>query len=185
MQEAYQVSQVKQERVCKVPGCGRKVRCRGLCNTHSVHRRQGKPLRRLKVWRAKRYADGSKDCSWCGVRKGRGEFYKSRASRDGLVARCKDCHNKSDANKRHGVGSDNWKREQLARQGGVCKICNTDDPGGKGVWHLDHDHDKKGAESWRAVLCTRCNIMGVAWIESIPEEMRAEALNNLKRYISG
>lgn len=37
----------------------------------------------------------------------------------------------------------------------ACDVCGTEVPGGKGGWHLDHDHDTKTLRGW---LCHRCNI---------------------------
>lgn len=52
--------------------------------------------------------------------------------------------------------------ELLATQGG-CAICGTSDPGGKGRFHVDHDHECcPGKHSCgrciRGLLCTRCNV---------------------------
>lgn len=43
----------------------------------------------------------------------------------------------------------------LERQGGKCAICDTETPGGKGSWHVDHDHETKKV---RGLLCHNCNI---------------------------
>ena len=42
-----------------------------------------------------------------------------------------------------------------ARQQDRCAICGTSKPGGKGDWHLDHDHTTKKV---RGLLCQNCNI---------------------------
>ena len=42
----------------------------------------------------------------------------------------------------------------LASQGGRCAVCRTDDPGGRGHFHVDHCH-QTGAV--RGILCHRCN----------------------------
>lgn len=52
--------------------------------------------------------------------------------------------------------------EMLERQGGVCWICKTDEPGGTGRWHVDHNHAccdtyPTCGECNRALLCTWCN----------------------------
>lgn len=47
----------------------------------------------------------------------------------------------------------------LARHEGRCGICLTTVPGGKGSWHLDHDHafDAKDKRGHRGLLCSSCN----------------------------
>jgi hypothetical protein len=57
----------------------------------------------------------------------------------------------------------------IAQQGGGCAICHATEPGGRGAWHVDHDHtccppySKGGKTSTcgrciRGLLCTRCNV---------------------------
>lgn len=61
----------------------------------------------------------------------------------------------------------------LAAQGGRCKICRTENPGGQG-WHVDHDHaccntrKKACGKCLRGILCTRCNI-GIGNLRDDPE----------------
>lgn len=38
---------------------------------------------------------------------------------------------------------------------GFCGICNTNVPGGRGTWHVDHDHTTGQV---RALLCSVCNV---------------------------
>lgn len=45
--------------------------------------------------------------------------------------------------------------DMLKEQGGVCKICQCDDPGGKG-WCVDHCHVTSIV---RGILCSNCNLM--------------------------
>ena len=45
--------------------------------------------------------------------------------------------------------------ERLNEQGGVCAICSTDTPGGRGQFHADHDHNTNQP---RGVLCHNCNV---------------------------
>lgn len=45
---------------------------------------------------------------------------------------------------------------KLAAQGGRCAICWSDCPGGKGRWHIDHDHQTGQV---RGLLCSRCNLL--------------------------
>jgi hypothetical protein len=51
----------------------------------------------------------------------------------------------------------------LDRQGGRCAICPTTEPGGRGGWHVDHDHaccprGRSCGRCIRGLLCTRCNV---------------------------
>ena len=53
--------------------------------------------------------------------------------------------------------------ELLAAQGGVCAYCGTSDPGGRGAFHVDHDHsccpgEKTCGECINGLLCSTCNI---------------------------
>lgn len=43
----------------------------------------------------------------------------------------------------------------LAAQGGGCAICGRTDPGGRGLFHVDHDHANNCV---RGLLCQRCNM---------------------------
>src|SRR6201999_2384920 len=45
--------------------------------------------------------------------------------------------------------------KMLAAQNGRCAICGTNEPGGKGAFHVDHCHEIGHV---RGLLCTRCNI---------------------------
>jgi hypothetical protein len=52
--------------------------------------------------------------------------------------------------------------EMLIAQGNRCAICRTDKPGGRGSWHIDHDHSCCGGrgscgECVRGILCYACN----------------------------
>lgn len=53
----------------------------------------------------------------------------------------------------------------LDSQGGVCAVCGTDSPGGRGNFHVDHDHEccpgtaNSCGQCIRGLLCHACNIM--------------------------
>jgi predicted nucleic acid-binding Zn ribbon protein len=59
----------------------------------------------------------------------------------------------------------------LAEQEGRCAICRTDDAGGKGGWHVDHDH---ATGSVRALLCHHCNL-GLGNFRDDPVQLRSAA----------
>jgi hypothetical protein len=53
----------------------------------------------------------------------------------------------------------------LAAQGGGCAICGATEPGGRGTFHVDHDHGccagtnrKTCGSCVRGLLCNGCNI---------------------------
>jgi hypothetical protein len=79
----------------------------------------------------------------------------------GSVIYCTDCKRTralrratNDALKAaYGITLDDYER-MLGAQGGRCAICGTDEPGGKGRFHVDHCHNSSRI---RELLCTRCN----------------------------
>jgi hypothetical protein len=55
----------------------------------------------------------------------------------------------------------------LADHNGKCEICFTTEPGGRGTWHVDHDHD---THKIRGILCLRCNA-GIGQLNDDPEQL--------------
>lgn len=70
---------------------------------------------------------------------------------------------------RHGITSAE-KATMLADQGGICCICDSPTPNGKG-WHTDHNH-KTGKV--RGILCHNCNT-GLGQFKDDPALMRLAA----------
>lgn len=52
----------------------------------------------------------------------------------------------------------------LASQEHRCAICKADRPGGRGIWHLDHDHSDGQV---RGFLCHKCNA-GLGFFQDDP-----------------
>jgi hypothetical protein len=59
----------------------------------------------------------------------------------------------------------------LETQDARCAICRTDTPGGKGGWHVDHNH---ATGLVRGLLCTNCN-QGLGQFADDPDRLRAAA----------
>lgn len=122
-----------------------------------------------------------KRCPDCSITKSRDEYWRCAKASDGLQTYCKPCQRtrnerwmknnpesraairrraRKPAQDRNGhllrtfgITSEQFD-EMLAGQGGRCAICRTDEPGGKGNFHVDHCHDTGVI---RGLLCTRCN----------------------------
>lgn len=119
-----------------------------------------------------------KRCTKCNEIKPLEQYHNHKGHSDGKASSCKDCHrtqvriasakyakNNTTAYKasqvRHklkrtyGITPCQFTR-QLIEQRGRCCICNHDDPGGKGQWHIDHDH---ATGTLRGLLCHNCNLL--------------------------
>ncbi len=115
-----------------------------------------------------------KICKTCGIEKPLDEFYKVNKKSKYHQGTCKVCTVKKqsatycpekgrDKNLRYnyGITIDDYNKI-LKEQGGVCKICQTDDPKGRktgrggsiDVFYVDHNH-KTGKV--RGLLCNTCN----------------------------
>lgn len=53
----------------------------------------------------------------------------------------------------------------LVEQGNRCGICPATEPGGRGAWHVDHNH---ATGKVRALLCLNCNVALGKVRDSIP-----------------
>lgn len=56
----------------------------------------------------------------------------------------------------------------LEAQGGCCAICRCSKPGGRGTWHVDHDHK---TDKVRGLLCHDCNT-GLGKFKDDPEILK-------------
>lgn len=75
-----------------------------------------------------------------------------------------------DLRRHYGIGLEDFNRI-LAEQNGRCAVCATDEPGGRGRFHVDHNH-KTGEV--RGLLCSHCNL-GVGHFKDSPTLLKAAA----------
>jgi hypothetical protein len=157
-----------------------------------------------------------KRCRTCGETKTRAEFYLRHDSPDGLMSQCKECRREHTLKhyqentarhaatvkarydtfgrfRRYGITRERYE-QALVDQAGKCALCGASEPGGKGVWHIDHAHDPERTRSTRAgfnqtddptlfrgLLCHRCNI-SLGHYEQLLERIGETAL---RKYLAG
>jgi len=92
---------------------------------------------------------------------------------------CKDCRvdDRSQPYRRdvqlkslYGITQADYDR-LLALQYGRCAICGTTNPGTRGTWRVDHDHETGQV---RSLLCDRCNL-GIGYMQDDPDILMAAA----------
>lgn len=126
-----------------------------------------------------------KRCASCKLDLPPSSFTADPRMKSGLKSYCRDCCRLDAGRRRaanpqgyrayqnayrKSVYTTEWRRDQairkygltradydamLAAQEGCCAICRADRPGGKGDWHIDHDHETGRV---RALLCANCNV---------------------------
>lgn len=170
--------------------CGQGFECEVKCGTP---RRYCSDLCQRRSAYARRCESGLQNreraCSRCGVAKPASEFSS------GTHAYCRPCHaayararrvavpeliveyRRTGTLRRYGLTIAEFDA-LVAKQDGKCAICGTDDPGGNGVWHVDHDHSCctgrkiSCGRCVRGLLCNRCNI-GLGNFKDNPDVLRA------------
>lgn len=132
----------------------------------------------------------TKVCNTCRVDHPLSEYTIRRASPDGLCRKCRACckvyadtrttrqHRAGDLRYKYGISIEEFE-EMLAAQGGACASCGTTEPGGKGSFHVDHDHSccpgqKSCGKCIRGLLCGRCNPM-IGFALDDPDRLRMGA----------
>lgn len=129
------------DRRCSFSGCQKKHCARGLCNAHWQQQNLGKPLTPLRM--------PVQGCDYPGCTS---KHYGKR-----LCSRHFERIHKNNLTLEAYLGL-------LEKQDYRCAICRSDTPGGKGSWHVDHDHsccpglvrDACGG-CIRGLLCHSCN----------------------------
>lgn len=91
----------------------------------------------------------------------RREFILAATVRNQANPHRHDIYRKSHLKKTYGISFEEFDA-LLVKQGNGCAICQTSVPGGKGTWHIDHDHSccsgrKSCGKCIRGLLCQRCN----------------------------
>ena len=86
--------------------------------------------------------------------------------------------------KQYGITVDEFDAILVA-QGGGCAICGTTVPGGRGQFHVDHDHDccpkaRSCGKCIRGLLCGNCNV-GIGMLGDSADRI-ASALSYLTDY---
>jgi hypothetical protein len=108
-----------------------------------------------------------KSCTKCGLEKHFIEFHKRAAMSDGYKSECKECTRSYQKQKydsgqiraavyrrQYGITLLQYD-EMVKNQNGCCKICGTDNPGGKRKrFSVDHNHETGEV---RGLLCGSCN----------------------------
>lgn len=114
-----------------------------------------------------------KRCTKCLINKPRTEFYRHGKAKGGVHSACKDCEKKAArefnaanpekmalVNRRsklkaeYGMTLEQYDN-MLEAQGGGCAVCGMISPGGKGRFHVDHNHSTGKV---RGLLCHLCNV---------------------------
>ncbi len=99
----------------------------------------------------------SKCCTKCKQVKSLTNFHFHPTGRKFSAAHCIECdqerHKESYIRYNHGITLQDYDKI-LEEQGGKCKICGVETPGGRGRFHIDHDHV---TGKIRGLLCSSCN----------------------------
>lgn len=121
-----------------------------------------------------------KTCQRCQREKPLDDFHRNAKGSHGRASYCKPCtseynaayyrahsdrqraHSRRHHLRRHFGLTPEQFDDLVATQGGRCAICKTDEPGGAGTWHVDHDHAccagrESCGECVRGLLCYQCN----------------------------
>ena len=84
---------------------------------------------------------------------------------------------------KYGITPDDFDA-MVEAQGGRCAVCGCTEPGGRGTWHIDHDHaccpgQVTCGRCLRGLLCSNCNT-GLGFFKDNPFVLRSAA-----RYLDG
>ncbi len=108
--------------------------------------------KRLKELR-KLESEDTKYCPTCKKVKSLVDFAVCSTGRKLASTYCRKCAKEVNILRAHGITLKDYDK-MLRRQGGGCQICRTKIPGGKGRFHVDHNH---ATGEIRGLLCVNCN----------------------------
>lgn len=122
-------------------------------------------------------------CPNCKLHFGRDGFHKNKRNKNGLQSWCKSCNNESgrrfakanpekmahaswkwNIKRKYGIDHEEYQW-MVVRQGNLCAICGSANPGGgRKRWQVDHCHSTGAV---RGLLCNRCNL-GLGYFSDSP-----------------
>jgi len=101
----------------------------------------------------------SKYCTKCKIVKPLSEFNVNSCGYKSTDTYCIECAKKRSKEnhllRSYGITLKDYDK-LLEKQGGRCKICGTETPGGMGRFHVDHNHQ---TGEIRGLLCYHCNTL--------------------------
>lgn len=134
-----------------------------------------------------------KACNKCGLSKNLDEYYKQSNCPDGTIGTCKVCYREKSRARtkkyhkeypgrrrssilmnKYGITLDTFN-DMLKNQNYKCAVCDSTNPGPKGVFAVDHCHS---TGTVRGLLCYLCN-MGLGSFKDNPTFLMA-AITYLK-----
>ncbi len=123
--------------------------------------------------------EDTKFCPKCSEIKPLYEFTVSKRERKMSHCWCRSCEARDRRERYHDMTMEEYEK-LLEQQDYKCAICGTSNPGGRGTFHIDHDHKiKNKRDSFRGLLCVGCN-HGLGNFKDNPEALIAAVAYLLK-----
>lgn len=158
-------------------------RCKLCKNSASANRRLRNSKSPTSLVRSREQAERvqtnktHKVCTSCGKIKPLKDYHKMQSGLLGRKASCKICVRHKAQQSRYGITEQQYN-ELLKSQNNSCALCSTQEPGGKGCFHIDHDHQTGEV---RGLLCHQCNT-GLGLFKDNPDTLQ-KAIHYLNRKV--
>lgn len=139
-----------------------------------------------------------KRCGTCHMYKPLADFYPQPKCYLGVKPDCKECYLRRNRASQEKFAP-HWRAAVLRRynltaeqyddlvedQQGRCALCGRAEPGGKGSWHIDHDHSccpgrTSCGKCVRGLLCNGCNL-GAGHLDRM---LKATSLEAIAQYFT-